>query len=209
MSGLPHHHRSSSEIVHVGVHTQPRVVCEVPAHVIGIVVDHNRIAVPQPVIDVAVVPRRDTEVKAIEPEPAGAASLESKDVAGTEPAGEAPMRPRPIEVIVRIIAARIVSDPRAVGVNVGSIRMSGTIAKVSDSSVVRHSTTHRRRTVFGNVSAPDALHAAAMRAATMATASTLRKSRNGTHQRKREKSDHSFHTSLLELKVARHLPRLP
>src|SRR5437868_5850662 len=106
---------SPSEIVDVGVRTQPGVVREIPADVVGIVVNHDRIAVPEPAVDVAIVPRRDAEVVAIEPEPVSVPSLETELMTGTEPAREMPMLPGMIEVIVGITRAGIVSDPRAVG----------------------------------------------------------------------------------------------
>ena len=65
-------------------------------------------------------------------------------MAGTEPAREPPVLKRMIEVIVGIIAAGIVSDPPAVGVNVGRIWMPRLVAKVANSSVMRSRALSRR-----------------------------------------------------------------
>jgi hypothetical protein len=172
---------SPSEIIHVGVRTQSGVVREIPADVVRIVVNHDRIAIPQPAIDEAVVPRRDAEVEAIEPEPVSVPSLEPEHMAGTEPTRETPVRKGMIEVIVRITPAGIVSDPRAVGVNVGRVWMPWLVAKVANSSVLRRAASRRSRTALWNEATAEAMHTAT----TVLAASALRKGGDNTHQRER------------------------
>ena len=114
----------------MGVHAQPTVVREIPADVVRILVDHQRVAVPEPAIDGAVVPRRDAKVEAVEPEPVPVPSFEAELVARTESAIEMPMLPGMIEVVMLITTAGIVSDPSAVIVNVGRVWMPRCVANV-------------------------------------------------------------------------------
>lgn len=39
-----------AEVHHMAIRTEPHVAGQVPADVIGIVIDHNLVAVPQPVV---------------------------------------------------------------------------------------------------------------------------------------------------------------
>ena len=50
------------------VSPKPRIVGQIPAIVIGIFVDDDRIGIPKPIAAVADVDRRHAEVEAIEPE---------------------------------------------------------------------------------------------------------------------------------------------
>ena len=114
------------------VRPQPDVVGQVPADVVGIVVDHDLVAVPAPVIAEGVVGRRDLEGKAAKPETLPVSSAQAEDVARPEAAGEAPVLPGAIEVIGRIVAAGIVPDPAvAFGMDVRRVGMSGLIAKIA------------------------------------------------------------------------------
>jgi hypothetical protein len=191
--------RSPSEVLHVDVRAQSGVVREVPADVVGIVVNHDRIAIPEPAVDEAVVPWRDAEEEAVEPEPPSVPSLEVEHMAAAEPAREPPVLKRMIEVIVGITTAGLVSDPASVAVNVGRIGMPRLVAKVARPSVImrRATASHRGRPVFRSEATTDAMSAAATRPAatgTMATAAVLCIGWNSTRQRKSEKSDHWFHT---------------
>ena len=58
-----------ADILDVNVSPGIHVVEQVPARMIGIVIDHDIVAVPQPVVDVPELKRRDAEVEAAEPEP--------------------------------------------------------------------------------------------------------------------------------------------
>jgi len=113
----------------VAVGAQPYVVRQVPAHVIRILVNHDLVGIPQPVTAIAQVERRDAEVEASEPESRRASSCQVPDVMRTESAGEMAVLPGMIEVVMRIVAAGIVADSRAVRMNVGSIRMALFIRK--------------------------------------------------------------------------------
>jgi hypothetical protein len=105
-----------------------------------------------------------------------------------ESAGEAPMLPWMIDVVVGIVTAGIVSDPFIVRVNVGSFGMSRLVRKPavfwSGRLLVPGRALRSRgsRTVCRNVSAANAATAATMLPATPA----LRPGRNTEHKDERE-----------------------
>jgi hypothetical protein len=108
-------------VLHVHVGAESHVVGEVPAFVVGVVIDHNLIATPIPVVAIGKVKRRDPEVEAAEPKAIGAASGDAPDMASSEAAGESAMLKGLIEVEVGIPSSGVVPDPLAVMVNVRSL----------------------------------------------------------------------------------------
>jgi hypothetical protein len=95
---------------------------------VGIFIDHDLIAVPEPVTAQGKVKGGDAESEAAKPETAGAASTDAPDVAAAEAAGEAAVLPGMIEVEAGVIASGVVSDPSAVVVDVRSFRMAFPVA---------------------------------------------------------------------------------
>jgi len=75
-----------TKIFDVNVSAEARVVGEIVAGVIGIVVNDDVIRVPQPSIDISKIVGRDAPVPIVEPETAGAAAAETPDVVGTKAA---------------------------------------------------------------------------------------------------------------------------
>src|SRR5260370_40336153 len=118
-----------AEILDVDVGAESGVVGQVPAVVVGIVVDDDGIAVPIPVIGVVVIVGSYAEVEAAEPEALAVSSAKGIDVTAAKAAGEAAVFPGMIEVIVRVAATGIMADPSAIVVNVRRIRMIGPIAE--------------------------------------------------------------------------------
>src|ERR1017187_1862988 len=107
-----------TEIVHVHVRAESRVIGQVPAVVVRILVDHNLVAVPEPVAHVAVLERRDLESKAAEPE----------YVLWTEASREPTVCPDVVQVVLGVVAPGIVSDPAiATGVDVRGDGMPGLV----------------------------------------------------------------------------------
>src|SRR5688572_25195449 len=98
-------HLESPEICDVEVGAEPCVVGQVPTLMIGIFVDRDLVAVPEPVIAEAKVEGADSKVEAAEPEAFPGSSSKPEDMAATEAAGETPVFPGMIEVIAGIIAA--------------------------------------------------------------------------------------------------------
>src|SRR5580692_311408 len=98
-SSAQHRHRPisamllRSEVLHVNVGAQPRVVSEIPAVMVGVFVDHDLVAVPEPVSAQGQVKRGNAERPAVEPEAAGAASANAPYVPAAEAAGEVAMLP--------------------------------------------------------------------------------------------------------------------
>jgi hypothetical protein len=72
----------------VDVGSEADVVGEVPAGVVGIVVDDDVVGVPEPSVRVGEVPGGYAEVEAAEPEAGWTSSAETPDVGGAEAAGE-------------------------------------------------------------------------------------------------------------------------
>jgi hypothetical protein len=78
----------------VGVGSEPGVIGEIPAWVIWVVVQHDVVTVPQPIVGVVVVVRRDAPVKAAEPETVPTATFDTINVVATNFAAEASVLPR-------------------------------------------------------------------------------------------------------------------
>lgn len=135
------------------VGAEANVVGKVPAVVIGVFVDDDIVAIPEPVIAEADVVGSDAKVEAAEPETIGAAPAKVPDVPAPETAGEVPMFPGMVEMIVNVVTAGIVANPFAVGVNVRRVGMASPVVKVRS----RRGGMRRARrfgTVGGNVRGP-------------------------------------------------------
>ena len=119
-----------SQIHHVHVRTEAHVICQVPAHVIRIFVDHDLVRIPQPVAAIPDIDRRNAEIKTTEPESPGPAAPETPYMPWPEAAAKMPVLPRMVEMEAGIHAPRIVSDPVAVLVHMRGLRMAWLIVKV-------------------------------------------------------------------------------
>ena len=109
------------EVHHVNVRAQPDVVRQVPALVIRVLVNHDLVAVPQPSITESDVIGGDVEVESPEPEAVRPSATQMPDVAAAKSTGKAPVLPRVINVVVGVSWPAIVSNPFAVGVDVGRL----------------------------------------------------------------------------------------
>src|SRR6202030_668408 len=118
-----------AEILDVDVGAGSGVVGQIPAVVVGIVVDDDGIAVPVPVIGVVVIVGSYAEVEAAEPEAIAVSSAQMILMAAAKAAGEAAVFPGMIQVIVRVAAAGIVANPLVIVVHVRGVRMIGPIAE--------------------------------------------------------------------------------
>jgi hypothetical protein len=143
--------------------TEPGVIGKVPARMVGVVVNHNWIRVPQPVAAVTVFGRRDRKIEAVEPESARSPTFQMKFMAPPETAGKTPMFKRMIEVQPAVVAWYIVPDPFIVpGVYVRSLGMTRHIRPEMSLGFWAGSLDpwsgwprlpHRRRATFRNVTA--------------------------------------------------------
>lgn len=111
--------------------SQPYVVGEIPAGMVGIFVDDNVVGVPKPIVAVANVIGSDAEVESAEPETVGAASSEPPDVTSAKASREMAMLEGMVEVVVGIVGTGVVPDPLAIRVHVRGIGMAGLIVKVT------------------------------------------------------------------------------
>jgi hypothetical protein len=118
-----------AEILHVDVGAQSGVVGQVPSVVIGIVVDHDLIGVPEPIVTEGDVVWRHTEEESVEPESSRTAACEPKAMTAPDAAGETTMLERMIDMIVAVATTRVMSNPVTVPVHVRRIGMSGSVAE--------------------------------------------------------------------------------
>jgi len=93
--------------------------------VIGVFVYHNLIAAPVPARDDVVIVRRDVPVEVVEPEAFPVPASKHELVLRSKAAGETSVRPRLIDVVVRIVSAAVMSHPLIVaGVDVREFGMA-------------------------------------------------------------------------------------
>ena len=121
--------KSATYVHHVSVGPKPDVVGQIPADVIGIVVDDYLVVIPGPVGDKAQIEGRDAPVEVIEPEPAWSSASQVPDVTLSDTAVKSPMFERFIKVEIGIVAASIMTNPLAVGMNVGRFGMTWLIGR--------------------------------------------------------------------------------
>jgi hypothetical protein len=137
----------------VDVGAQPDIVGEVPAVVVGIVVDDDVVAIPEPVIAVSQVEIANAEIEASKPKAVGASSAEAPYVTAADAAGEVAVFPGMIEVEAHFVVAIVVSDPLAVVVDVGGFGMTLMVSiRRGRRRPVRRG-VRRRGTIVGNVTA--------------------------------------------------------
>lgn len=176
---------SRSKIEHVNVSAQPRVVSQIPAGIIRIIVEDDIVSVPKPAIDEDNVCRGHAEVEAAEPEAIGTTAFNPPYMARTELAGETSMLPGVIEVIAGVIAAFIVPDPAIVGsMDVRRLGMARTIIEFAvvgwrlvlpaTGSYTRSLVSGRLRTVSRDVSAAKFWTASTTLVTMLLASSTLR-----------------------------------
>ena len=170
-----------SEIHDVNVNPQPHVIGEVPADVIWIVINHDLVRIPEPVIAKAVIVWGNAKVEAAKPEALPVPSCKPKDMAGTETAREVPVGPRLIDMVVRIITAGVMPDPLFASIDVRGVRVPGLFAIIAVFRGGAPCTSNRSRPMRWNV-VPTSFTLG------VSAALGLCKSRNGKDQQRHEKS---------------------
>ena len=120
-----------SQVEHVHVRPDSGVVGEIPAGMVGILVNHNRIGGPKSVADIRIIERGNTEVRATEPETLAVAPLQVEYVTGSKTERKAAVFERPIEMETAVIRRIVfVPDPLAVRVDMRSIGMARHVPKL-------------------------------------------------------------------------------
>jgi hypothetical protein len=111
--------------VHVG--PQPDVVSQIVAHIIRIVVNHDVIAVPEPVIDISKIGVCDREVETAKTKAVRIASTQPPNMSCTNGAGKVPVLPRTVKMVTRVMS--FMAYPTIVFcVDMGCFRMAFRIA---------------------------------------------------------------------------------
>ena len=112
------------QIQNVNVRPQARVIHQVPPIMIRIRIEHKVVAIPHPVAHVVVIVRRHLEEVPADVEPVAPAAAQPPDVRSPNWPLKPTMLPRMIEMVVRIIASRVVSYPTVIlRMNVRRFRM--------------------------------------------------------------------------------------
>jgi hypothetical protein len=185
----------------MNIRAQSDVVGEVPAVMIGIFIDNNLVGVPEPIITVPQVKVCHGEVEAAEPETPGATAFNAENVSAAEAARKVTMLPGMIEVVVGIVASRIMADPLvSAGVDVRRIGMALPIVvcaaiRLRRSFVppgLRRGTRMRRRAASRNVASANSRDGSAVRAAFSFMVLCSRWNRNENDRQ--EKSNQVFHS---------------
>ena len=88
----------------VDVGAESGVVGQIPAVVVGIFVDDDGIAVPEPISSVVVIIGRHAEEEAAEPEALAVSSAKAEHMAAAKAAVEAAVFPGMLDVIVLVAA---------------------------------------------------------------------------------------------------------
>lgn len=142
----------------MNVGSEANVVGEVPAHVVRVIVDDDRIIRPIPIPAISDVVRRDAEEESTKAEATWTAPAEMPHMSTTNLTGKASMFPGVVEMIMRIVTPRIMPDPLVVGMHVWRFRMSGSVShhRVRIAFGSRSGTSDRRRTMGRDVAATNA-----------------------------------------------------
>ena len=114
----------SAQILDVSVGAESYVIGEIPADVIGIVIDDDVIGIPQPAVYKAEVIGSNAKEESIEAEALRTSSPKPIDVIATDLAAEVSVCPGMIEMIAGIVRAGVVPDPLIVCVDVRRFRMA-------------------------------------------------------------------------------------
>ncbi len=132
------------------IRSKTDVVSEVPADVIRIVVDHDVIGIPQPIVTETDIVRSDGEIESAEPETARASASEPPYMFAPKPSGEATMLPRMVDVVIGIAPSGVMTDPTLAIVDVRGVRMSFLLLELA-MFLDRSGIFYSGRTVRGNV----------------------------------------------------------
>jgi len=102
------------QIQNVNVRPQPRVIHQVPPLMIRIRIEHEVVGIPLPVAHAVVIVRRHLEEVPADVEPVAPAAAQPPDLRRANGPLEPAMLLRMIEMVVRIIASRVVPYPTVI-----------------------------------------------------------------------------------------------
>jgi hypothetical protein len=121
--------------------------------VVRVVVNHDGIGIPEPVRDICIIKRGNTEIEAAEPEALPVATLKVIYVTGPEPTVEAAVLEWMVQVESWIVWSKIMSGPPAIMMYVRSFRMAFHIPMLSMFGHGSGGGVHGRRTTRRDVPA--------------------------------------------------------
>ena len=122
----------AAEKFDVNVGAESDVVGQIPADMVWIGIENDVVTIPEPVVAVSVVRRRNAEEEAVKTEALTASTSETVDMGGTKGAWEVSVLPRMGQVVTCVAPTGIVADPViGPGIYVGRIRMSRLLGKIS------------------------------------------------------------------------------
>ena len=159
-----------------------RIVSEIIAGVVRIVVQDNVIRIPQPAVHVSQIRLRYGKVESVEKESRRASASQTVHMTRTKYAGEMAVLPRMVQMISASVD--IMPDPLPVGMNMRSVRMASRISEIAACHIAAWGRIMRFRPVLRNIAAAHSPIRASMlftpARAFMLTA-MLRKSRDAGH----------------------------
>jgi hypothetical protein len=112
---------------------------------VWVLIDNDRVAIPEPVADVGIIEWSHAEEKTVKPETLPAAASQVELVLPPKASGKAPVLPRVLEMKTMIVASPVVSDPSAIAMNVGSFRVPW---RVGESPVFHFAMAFRSATLW-------------------------------------------------------------
>lgn len=109
------------------VSAEARIVGQVPAWVFRVFVDYYVVAVPAPIIHVAIIVACHTEIRTVKPETVPVSTCQAIDVFSAKTEAKTPLLPGTVAAIVPVFTAIVVTDPLVVVMNMRSVRMADAI----------------------------------------------------------------------------------
>lgn len=102
--------------------SEPNVVGQIPAVMVGIIVDYDIVGSPVPIVAIIEIIWGDRKIETAEPESARASSLDPKGMSPANAAAKSSMLEWMVEVIVSIVFPRVMTDPFvSLGMDMGSV----------------------------------------------------------------------------------------
>lgn len=111
------------------VGSKARVVGQVPARVFRVFVDYYVVAVPPPIIHVAVIVTCHTEIRTVKPEPVPVSTRQAVDVFSANTETKTPSLPRVVAAIVPVFTVIIVTNPFVIVMDMWRVWMANTVVE--------------------------------------------------------------------------------
>jgi len=133
------------------IRTCSRIIGEIIAGVLWIIVQNKVIRIPQPAVHINQIWLRDGKVESVEKEPRWASTSQAVHMTWTKCAGEMAVLPGMVHMISASVD--IMPDPLPVGVNMRSVRMASPISEITARRIAAWGCVMRLRPVLRNIAA--------------------------------------------------------